>query len=348
MWIESIALDGDTLLAVGNFRGSLTVGDQQLASAGSTDCFVIAVDARNGAVKRGLRLGGEGEELCRAIAVGADGIYLSGAFSERVALGATTLISRGSHDVFVARLTRALSVEWATQLGGPNNDLARGLGVDGQRGVIAVGTFGGDVASGNGSADLGAGPVATAGDFDAFVAALDSAGRTRWAHRLGNSGFDVAKAVRVDASGEVYVVGSLDKSVAPRSPDDWQLEGFAARFSSDGQQRWLREYAGVISLHALTLDPRGGIDVVGHFRGAGGLGGCHLTSAGGSDVFAARLSPAGDCVTATRRGGIANDYGYAIDASSDRIAAGGMLGSTSAQTNTTTGFLTLLPILSRR
>jgi hypothetical protein len=113
------------------------------------------------------------------------------------------------------------------------NDLARGLAIDSQGGVILVGQFGGEIELADGAVDFGEGPIRSRGDFDAVVASLDAAGRPRWGRSLGGAGFDVAKTVRIDADGDLYVVGSLDlETTPPKSPDDWRLEGFLARYSA--------------------------------------------------------------------------------------------------------------------
>src|SRR5262249_16052641 len=43
-----------------------------------------------------------------------------------------------------------------------------------------------------GTIDLGGGPLASAGDFDFFVAKLDASGKHVWSKRFGGPGFDAA------------------------------------------------------------------------------------------------------------------------------------------------------------
>ncbi len=255
--VTALTLDGDEVVVVGNFGEALTLGANRLVSVGASDCFVARFGVQQGDVRRAVRLGGPGEERCRAVAVRDHALYIAGSFSDRITLGSTSYTSRGSKDMFVALLSRDLDITRATQLGGRGNDLARGLAVDAQGGVVLVGQFGGEIELADGVVDFGDGPIASRGDFDAMVAYLDATGRPRWGRSLGGAGFDVAKTVRIDADGDIYVVGSLDlETTPPKTPEDWRLEGFLARYSARGEQRWLRRPANVTSLHSLVLDPR--------------------------------------------------------------------------------------------
>jgi hypothetical protein len=58
--------------------------------------------------------------------------------------------------------------------------------------------------------------------------------------------------------------------------------------------------------------PDGGVVVTGAFVGTAAFGSTTLTSAGGSDVFVARLGPNGDWLWATRAGGAGSDEGFGV------------------------------------
>src|SRR6185295_3708162 len=80
---------------------------------------------------------------------------------------------------------------------------------------------------------------------------------------------------------------------------------------------------------AVASDPAGNLIVVGHFDGTIDLGGGVLTSAGGFDVFVAKLDPAGNHLCSKRWGdGLAQFAGaVAVNASGDVFAGGHFQGT---------------------
>lgn len=65
-------------------------------------------------------------------------------------------------------------------------------------------------------------------------------------------------------------------------------------------------------VNATAVDASGNVVVAGYFRGTLTLGSFGLTSAGGRDIFVARLSPAGVWQQAMRAGGTADDEAFAV------------------------------------
>lgn len=87
--------------------------------------------------------------------------------------------------------------------------------------------------------------------------------------------------------------------------------------------------AGTDRLWDLAGDAAGNTYVVGEFSGTAAFGTKSLSSAGGSDVFVAKLNTAGQVQWATRAGGSGADLGYsvAVDASGNVLLTGHFSGS---------------------
>lgn len=87
--------------------------------------------------------------------------------------------------------------------------------------------------------------------------------------------------------------------------------------------------AGSDRLWDLAGDAAGNTYIVGEFSGTANLGGKSLTSAGGADIFVAKLNSSGQVQWAARAGGSSADLGYsvAVDASGNVFVTGHFTGT---------------------
>lgn len=85
---------------------------------------------------------------------------------------------------------------------------------------------------------------------------------------------------------------------------------------------------------AIAVDTAGNVYVTGYFFSSINLGGATLVSAGGSDVFLAKYSPAGTHLWSKRFGGTGNDHGNGIgvDASGNVAITGDFTGTADFET----------------
>jgi hypothetical protein len=128
--------------------------------------------------------------------------YVTGCFSGTVSFGATTLISKGQEDVFVAKFDPDCGVLWAVSTGGSAIDEGKDIALDSAGNVYVTGEFHGEVSFG---ATLLA--PQNLSSSNVFVAKLDPAGKFVWA--VGGGG-KLAEKIGVDASGNAYIAGSFN------------------------------------------------------------------------------------------------------------------------------------------
>ena len=76
--------------------------------------------------------------------------------------------------------------------------------------------------------------------------------------------------------------------------------------------------------NGVAVDPQGNSYVVGSFQGTATFGSTNLSSAGGHDIFLAKLNPQGDLLWVTQAGGVNDDVGYdvSVDASGNAFITG--------------------------
>ena len=213
----ALAVSGSSVYVAGHFGGpTAAFGPATLTNAGlyyTSDVFVAKLtDAGStSGFAWAQRAGGTGGEGASALAVSGTSVYVAGVFdSYTVGFGPATLVSAGTYDVFVAKLTDAGSTGsfmWAQRAGGTGEDGARALAVSGTS-IYVAGTFT--------SATAGFGPITLTNarlnySSDVFVAKLTDAGNTSsfvWAQRGGGIYDDYASALAVSGSS-VYVAGSF-------------------------------------------------------------------------------------------------------------------------------------------
>jgi hypothetical protein len=185
-------------------------------------------------------LGGRGPSTANAIAVDAAGAaYLAGSTWSNnfpVTSGAFQSLSGGGYDAFIAKLSPAGTIDYATYLGGSGSESAYAIAVDpAGRAFVA-----GDTASANFPYASSPQPVPQ-GAMDAFVVGLDPQGRSMFLSALiGGGGDDVAQAIALDGAGAVYLAGYTLSGNFPTTAGTVQAhlmtgaDAFVAKFVSNG------------------------------------------------------------------------------------------------------------------
>ena len=109
--------------------------------------------------------------------------------------------------------------------------------------------------------------IAAAVTSDAYVIKLDASGNTLWATYLGGSQDDVASAIAVDASGNVYVAGTTSSADFPSTPGAMGPKAgggnFVAKLSPAGSLVYSAAFTEGGSIAALAVDAAGNAYVAG-------------------------------------------------------------------------------------
>ena len=204
----------------------------------------------------------------------------------------------------------AVQVPWATQAA--SSDIGSGNGIsampDGSS--VVTGTF-------RGTVTFGSTTLTSAGGMDLFVAKVDPSGSYVWATRAGGSAADNGHAISALPDGSSIVTGAFEGTITFGSTTLTSAGGadmFVAKVDSSGSFVWATKAGGssVAIGRAISALPDGSSIVTGAFMGTATFGSITLTSAGGDDVFVAKVDPSGSFVWATRAGGAFDEVSYAI------------------------------------
>ncbi len=179
---------------------------QQRHGGGFFDGFAAKVNTINHELGYLTYFGGSGEDRCFRLAVDAAGnAYVVGDSDSANLPTANALQSvlGGSADAFVAKVSPAGSLIYATYLGGSGIDGATAVAVNQQGEAYVTGftTSRNFPISNHLQGENG-------GSFDAFIAKLNATGKELGlATYLGGSGLDTGFGIAVDAAGNAYVMG---------------------------------------------------------------------------------------------------------------------------------------------
>lgn len=167
--------------------------------------------------------------------------------------------------------------------------------------IVIVGGFGGTL-------DFGAGPMASTGSYDIFVAKIDPFGKAIWSKRFGDASSQSANAVAVDSMGGIYIAGAASGSVnfgdGVRTSAG-STDAFLAKFDADGNILWSKLFGDTAPQSFLQLAATSANQIVaaGTFQGAPNFGGSVLTAAGKADVVVAKYDGSGFHASSRRFGG---------------------------------------------
>ncbi len=211
----------------------------------------------------------------------------------------------------------AQNFEWAKQIGGTSYDGGVSITSDALGNVYVGGFFEGIV-------DFDPSPgvynLSSTGSQDIFVLKLDAFGLLVWAKQMGGTGIDGASSITADTSGNLYIIGYFHGTADfDPGPATYNLTSagnqdvFILKLDASGNFVWAKQLCGTSNLvgSSIAIDSIGNTYVAGSFDGTVDLdpspASLNFTSAGGTDIFIAKLDALGDLVWAKQIGGTSYD-----------------------------------------
>jgi hypothetical protein len=228
-------------------------------------------------------------------------------------------------------------VTWSTYFGGESFDGAYSIVTDASGNVYITG----HTSSINKISTSGAFQTSYGGSSDAFIAKFNTNGNLQWATYFGGPGYEMGKAIVLDANNNIYIAGEASgvSHLATQGAHQEQIAGaqdaFLAKFNSSGNLLWCTYFGGSLdeSVTALKTSPQNEVYLVGYTKSNVGIatGGSHQSNYGGgdSDGFIIKFNESGARQWATYVGGNKEEYLYSLAISTgNHIYVGGYTGST--------------------
>jgi len=287
----TLANDGGVCIG-GSFRETIWVGDHQLVSKGNRDVLLSHFSA-NGDVVCAKGAGGPGEDRAYGIFQDSDGNYfLTGFFSGIASFDEIELTSPAIISTYIAKMTNQGFFQWVKQGSGGANDFARGFDVeaDGEGNVFATGFFSGTATFDNQTLSATGGQY----DFDAFLTKYNPQGDLVWAKKAGSDGIDQGTTLFVNPAGEIFLGGFFTQTGHfgdLTAESSGKSDVFVTKYSTEGAAQWVVSGGGAENEYAYGVvnDVSGSVYLTGVFAGTAGFGANNLASAGGNDIFVAKI-----------------------------------------------------------
>ncbi|MCX6565099.1 MAG: SBBP repeat-containing protein [Candidatus Aminicenantes bacterium] len=272
------------------------------------------------AIIQGLRwnifLGGTGTNGSYGIALDPIGnVYVTG-WSDKTWGLPIRPFSGIEWDAFVAKFDPYGTLEWNTFLGGTDDDEGYGIAVDASANIYVTGFTWGTWGS----------PIRPrSGEYDAFVAKLDTNGNLLWNTFLGGTDDDEGHGIAVDSLGNVEVTGESDATWgSPIHPYSGGGDAFVAKFDPYGTLQWNTFLGGARSDDGagIAVDLLGNVYVTGESWTT--WGSPIRPYSDYADAFVAKLDTYGNLWWNTFVGGTYDDKGHslAVDASGNVYVTG--------------------------
>ncbi len=314
------AFSGISNFEPGTTAGQLTASPGGMFGRGEADIFMAKYDSTGKYVWAKSMGAAQEDDYGYGIAVDeAEHVFLTGYFGNTADFDPSAnnsfLISKGIHDVFIAKYDRDGNYLWARSMGGKADDNGLGLAIDKTSNVYVTGYFA-DTAIFDPWATaidtlVSAGrkrPDISYSDFDMFIAKYDSAGKYIWSRTLGSNFDDIGNAVAIDRVGNILVTGTFADTAAfdpaSRAGDTLislggktHLDGFLAKYDPNGQYIWGGSIGGSYSYTYSTdiaCDDKGNTFATGRFLDTADLDpgkqNTRFLSTGSSDIFILKLA----------------------------------------------------------
>jgi hypothetical protein len=298
---RSIALDSSGNIYVTGESGS-TWGSPINPHSGNYDGFVACIDS-SGNLLWNTFFGSANVDIGYSIALDSSGnIYVTG--QSNATWGSPVNAHSGGVDAFVACMDSSGNLLWNTFLGSVNDDYGFGIVLDSSGNIYVIGFSDGTWGS----------PINPhSGNYDAFVACMDSSGNLLWNTFLGSSNYDDGNGIALDSSGNIYVTGRSNATWgSPINPHSSNYDAFVACMDSSGNLVW-NTFLGSNNNdfgYGIALDSSGNIYVTGRSHATWGFP--INPHSGSADAFVAGMDSSGNLLWNTFLGSSDYDYSHGI------------------------------------
>lgn len=282
---------GDAVVG-GTFDGTLFCPFGCIQSQGGQDVFLFKYNDQ-GTLLWFRSFGDPAEQVLNALALDAAGsLVLTGHFQgNAVDFGdGAPLGSAGGYDVFLVKLDPDGVNLFSKRYGDPLDQRGTALTTDAAGNIFLTGSF-------TGSVNFGALDLQSAGFADVFVVKLGPDGAYQWANTYGDATDQVPGAIGVDAAGNAVVTGGFQGMVdfggGPLT-SVVSYDVFLVKLNDQGKHVWSKRFgnsASQIGVSLLIEPASSNILLTGAASGVVDFGLGPLMSAGGDDVFIAKISP---------------------------------------------------------
>jgi uncharacterized repeat protein (TIGR01451 family) len=294
----------------GQFNATLQAGSFSLTTTGSTDGYVIKINASNGVVEYADNFGGTGNDVGLSIKNdNAGNIYIGGTYTSAFTFNTISLPSAGQSEVFIVKLDGSGNTLWGKSISGTAIETMWSMDVDDNASIYVAGT------STSASTNF-AGTNVTLGITQKFIVKLNAAGNYIWS-ALGNFNGEIY-GLCSDVSGNTYFTGNFDTQAsfgAINLTGAGNDEILVGKVNANGTFDWVQNYGGtgIDGGYDIEMGNNGNILLVGSCEASFTMGSTTINAGGFAKAFIANLNAQGNINWVLQSSGPASaHYGYAV------------------------------------
>jgi gliding motility-associated-like protein len=274
---KAVSIDSQGKInVIGNFRGTLNIGGNQINSNGESDIFIIQYSP-DGNYLWGKFLSGFYEDSGNDICVDADdNILVTGYYDQFLGIGNGTLIAKGAKDFLLAKYDANGNFLWRANHGSTQNDIATSIACDKDNNIFIAGEFSGTI-------NFGSLNLSANGSLNTFVAKYNKSGVFQWAKAFGSNSNTASQAsVATDIFGNAYISykSELNNNMAK-----------IHKFNPEGIEILNKSFGGLGNIipNDIKVDYGQNIYIAGKFNGLTDFGDGNINSTANFDCFLSKL-----------------------------------------------------------
>ena len=282
----------------GNYCGTIIIGSITLNSTG-LNAFIAKINADGNClwVKEIVGSNIQGQ----AISTDCYGnSYVAGKFvCNTVMFGSIILTSTEYHNLFIAKIDAEGVWQWALQAEVDFYFECNGISNDIDGNAYLTGRFSDTLILGIYT------QIISVGNYDVFVAKIDTNGNWLWAVQAGGIVDDTGRGICTNSNGISYITGEFRGTAqfGPHTIISWDnCDIFVAKIDTNGNWLWAVR-AGGYNVSAIGTDAEGNGYVTGNFTDTVVIGLVSFTSIGESDIYIAKCDTDGIWLWASQAGG---------------------------------------------
>ncbi|UOQ71541.1 T9SS type A sorting domain-containing protein [Hymenobacter cellulosilyticus] len=216
---------------IGGYSSSPVSGDKSQPSQGTTDYWLIKLDAQ-GTKIWDHTFGGSGNDILTSLQATPDGGYLAGGNSNSPASGDKSQASQGGNDYWLLKLDAQGSKQWDHTYGGSSGETLANVQ------VLADGSLllGGSSRSGV----SGHKTQPNQGDWDYWLLKTDAQGGKLWDRTWGGSGSDYLSDLQLSAAGTMLLAGRCTSGASgdKTQPRLGEWDYWVLKADAQGRKLW--------------------------------------------------------------------------------------------------------------
>jgi hypothetical protein len=305
----AIIIDSSSNLYITGFTDS-NIFDGH-ATNGSSDVFVSKFNS-SGVKQWTKTIANVGNDFAVGITIdSSSNLYITGFTDSNPFDGQAT---NGGNDVFLSQFNSSGVKQWTKIIGGQGSDQATAITIDSSSNLYIAGSTSSNPFDSQ----------ATNGSSDVFVSKFNSSGVKQWTKIFGGTGVDLASAITIDSSSNLYITGfTASNPFYGQTVITSFYLAFILALNSNGVVQWAKTIGGALADNgnAITLDSSSNLYITGNtisnpFD--------NQATNGGFDVFILKFNSSGIKEWTKVIGGQGSDEATAItiDSSSNLYIAG--------------------------